>query len=207
MWGKSFPHIRALLVDKHISKQKLSRLFPMPVRPLFTCIFSCFIPGTTFNSLKPQQPRFFPTSLQLRTMSIFSHLIRFEADDGKTYYGDLTKETPTRDIEGKNVEVLEGDVKSGFTKKGSRAKVSKLLCPLPTTNIILCVGLNYRKHAEESNVSHSVASSLDILTHVSSSHPLLSQPSLRSPVMPLLGLWTTSRFTKTARATSTTRVN
>lgn len=87
-------------------------------------------------------------------MAAFSHLIRFEAEDGKTYYGDLTKETPTREIEGKEVELLEGDIKSGFSKKGSKAKVSKLLCPLPTTNIILCVGLNYRKHAEECNVSH-----------------------------------------------------
>ncbi|KAF3053717.1 General transcription factor IIH subunit 2 [Didymella keratinophila] len=86
-------------------------------------------------------------------MAAFSHLIRFEADDGKTYYGDLTKETPTREIQGKEVEVLEGDIKSGFSKKGSKAKVSKLLCPLPTTNIILCVGLNYRQHAEECNLT------------------------------------------------------
>ena len=85
-------------------------------------------------------------------MAAFSHLIRFEANDGNTYYGDLEKETPTREIQGKEVEVLEGDVKSGFSKKGSKAKVSKLLCPLPTTNIILCVGLNYRQHAEECNV-------------------------------------------------------
>ena len=95
-------------------------------------------------------------------MAPFSHLIRFEADDGKTYYGDLTKETPTREIEGKDVEVLEGDVKSGFTKKGSKAKVSKLLCPLPTTNIILCVGLNYRKHAEECKVSRNPLPSFSI---------------------------------------------
>lgn len=86
-------------------------------------------------------------------MAAFSHLIRFEADDGKTYYGDLAKETPTREIQGKEVDVLEGDVKNGFGKTGSKATVSKLLCPLPTTNIILCVGLNYRQHAEESNVS------------------------------------------------------
>jgi transcription initiation factor TFIIH subunit 2 len=86
-------------------------------------------------------------------MSSFSHLIRFQADDGKTYYGDLTKETPTREIEGSQVEVLEGDVISGFKKSGGKAKVEKLLCPLPTTNIVLCVGLNYRQHAEECNVS------------------------------------------------------
>ena len=85
-------------------------------------------------------------------MAAFSHLIRFEADDGNIYYGDLKKETPTREIEGNEVELLEGDIKSGFNKKGSTAKISRLLCPLPTTNIILCVGLNYRKHAEECNV-------------------------------------------------------
>ena len=28
----------------------------------------------------------------------------------------------------------------------------KLLCPLPSTPIIICVGLNYRKHAEEASV-------------------------------------------------------
>lgn len=86
-------------------------------------------------------------------MAAFSRLIRFEAEDGKTYYGDLAKETPTREIQGAEVDVLEGDVKKGFSKMGSKAKVSKLLCPLPTTNIILCVGLNYRQHAEECNVS------------------------------------------------------
>ena len=112
-------------------------------------------------------------------MAAFSHLIRFEAADGKTYYGDLKKETPTREIEGKEVELLEGDVKSGFSKKGSTAKISKLLCPLPTTNIILCVGLNYRKHAEECNVSlnSSPATSFDLLTDNSSLQSPLTQQS------------------------------
>lgn len=86
-------------------------------------------------------------------MAAFERLIRFQSDDGKTVYGNLDKETPTREIEGSTVEVIEGDVRSGFKKTGGKAKVSKLLSPLPTTNIILCVGLNYRQHAEECNVS------------------------------------------------------
>ena len=129
----------------------------MFVRPLTACPRSrilCISPRTGFRSFKLQQA--FSTSSNLRAMAAFSHLIRFEADDGETYYGDLTKETPTREIQGKEVEVVEGDVKSGFSKKGSKAKVSKLLCPLPTTNIVLCVGLNYRQHAEECNVSLSL---------------------------------------------------
>jgi transcription initiation factor TFIIH subunit 2 len=87
--------------------------------------------------------------------SSFERLIRFESEDGKSLYGNLEKETPTREIEGSEVEVLEGDVKGGFKKSGSKAKVQKLLCPLKREelNIILCVGLNYRRHAEECNVS------------------------------------------------------
>ncbi|CAN9337753.1 unnamed protein product [Alternaria alternata] len=87
-----------------------------------------------------------------RAMSAFERLIRFEDKDGKTVYGNLEKEVPTKEIEGSSVEVLEGDVKSGFKKTGQKTTVGKLLCPLPTTNIILCVGLNYRRHAEECNL-------------------------------------------------------
>ncbi|KAL5118812.1 hypothetical protein ACEQ8H_003315 [Pleosporales sp. CAS-2024a] len=81
----------------------------------------------------------------------FERLIRFQTPDGGEKYGNLEKEVPTREIEGSEVEVLEGDIKSGFQKTGAKAKVSKLLSPLKREelNIILCVGLNYRQHAEE----------------------------------------------------------
>ncbi|PVI08634.1 hypothetical protein DM02DRAFT_549062 [Periconia macrospinosa] len=92
-------------------------------------------------------------SMRGRMAASFDRLIRFEADDGKVYYGDLGDEVPTREIEGRKVQVLDGDVKSGFKKSGGEVKVSKLLCPLPTTNIIMCVGLNYNQHAEECNLS------------------------------------------------------
>ncbi|KAF1831059.1 hypothetical protein BDW02DRAFT_591431 [Decorospora gaudefroyi] len=85
-------------------------------------------------------------------MAAFERLIRFQTDGGKTVYGNLTKETSTREIEGSSVDVLDGDVKSGFRTTGEKARVGKLLSPLPTTNIILCVGLNYRRHAEECNL-------------------------------------------------------
>lgn len=65
-------------------------------------------------------------------MAAFDRLIRFEGDDGKTYFGDLGKEVvPTREIAGKKVQVLEGDVKGGFKKTGVEATVSKVrLCML-----------------------------------------------------------------------------
>jgi transcription initiation factor TFIIH subunit 2 len=94
-------------------------------------------------------------------MAAFDRLIRFQTAVGSVKYGNLEKEVPTREIEGNEVEVLEGDVKSGFKKSGEKTKVSKLLSPInrEELNIILCVGLNYRRHAEECNVSSAVFSS------------------------------------------------
>ncbi|KAF2736865.1 hypothetical protein EJ04DRAFT_533409 [Polyplosphaeria fusca] len=85
-------------------------------------------------------------------MAGFERLIRFVGEDGKTHFGDLGKERPTREIEGSAVELLNGDIKSGFSKTGKEATVSKLLCPVENT-MVLCVGLNYRKHAEECNLA------------------------------------------------------
>lgn len=46
--------------------------------------------------------------------------------------------------------LLQGDLFGPLTDTGERANVAKLLAPLQPTNI-LCIGLNYRKHAEEGN--------------------------------------------------------
>jgi len=59
-------------------------------------------------------------------MAAFERLIRFEAEDGKTYYGDLGAEVSTREIPGRVVKVVTGDVESGFTKTDQEAKVSKV---------------------------------------------------------------------------------
>ncbi|KAI8943783.1 hypothetical protein NX059_001757 [Plenodomus lindquistii] len=86
---------------------------------------------------------------QSRTMATFDRLIRFKTTDGSIKYGDLGAETPTKEIAGKEVELLDGDIQSGFKKNGGKAKVGELLSPLETTNIFQCVGLNYKQHAEE----------------------------------------------------------
>jgi len=103
--------------------------------------------STSPSTFTPPSP-----STLVRTMATFDRLIRFQTAEGKVVYGNLAQETPTREIEGKEVEVLEGDVKSGFKASGGKARVGKLLCPLEETNIVLCVGLNYRRHAEECNL-------------------------------------------------------
>jgi hypothetical protein len=60
-------------------------------------------------------------------MATFDRLIRFEAENGKTYLGDLGKEeVPTREIEGRTVQVLEGNVEGGFKRTGGEASVSKV---------------------------------------------------------------------------------
>jgi len=82
----------------------------------------------------------------------FERLIRFEGEDGKIHYGNLTSEFPEEGINGKKVQTLTGDLKSGFSSSGQEATVKKLLCPLEATPIIPCIGLNYRQHAAEANL-------------------------------------------------------
>ncbi|OGM45379.1 hypothetical protein ABOM_005628 [Aspergillus bombycis] len=43
----------------------------------------------------------------------------------------------------------------GLQASGAEAKVTKVPCPLEFTSIILCIGLNYKKHAKEGNVEIS----------------------------------------------------
>lgn len=59
-------------------------------------------------------------------MAAFERLVRFETTDGSVKYGNLEKETPTREIEGSEVEVVEGDVQSGFRKGSGRVRIGKV---------------------------------------------------------------------------------
>jgi transcription initiation factor TFIIH subunit 2 len=56
----------------------------------------------------------------------FERLIRFKSKDGKTYHGNLPKETPSAEIVGSEVETLEGDIANGFKKTGQKAHVSEV---------------------------------------------------------------------------------
>ncbi|KAK5655503.1 hypothetical protein OQA88_5774 [Cercophora sp. LCS_1] len=81
----------------------------------------------------------------------FQRLVRFVNAEGVTSFGDLKSE-PTNDWTGVEVEVLEGDLDKGFQSTGRTDKIQKLLCPLPSVPLVVCIGLNYQKHATEANL-------------------------------------------------------
>jgi 2-keto-4-pentenoate hydratase/2-oxohepta-3-ene-1,7-dioic acid hydratase in catechol pathway len=69
-------------------------------------------------------------------------LIRYQDADRQVRYGALQPDGSAR--------VIEGDVFGRFEVTGQSATVSKLLAPVVPANI-LCIGLNYRRHAAEGN--------------------------------------------------------
>ncbi|KAL3468906.1 hypothetical protein BJX99DRAFT_268910 [Aspergillus californicus] len=78
----------------------------------------------------------------------FKKLVRFE-HNGTISYGDLLAE----DGGTFTVRKLQGNVCAGFTPGDEDpVQVSQLLCPLESTPIIICIGLNYKKHAAEANL-------------------------------------------------------
>jgi 2-keto-4-pentenoate hydratase/2-oxohepta-3-ene-1,7-dioic acid hydratase in catechol pathway len=67
-------------------------------------------------------------------------LIRFENPDGNLRYGALQPDGSALEI--------EGDIFGQFSVTSRKATVKKILAPLAPTNL-LCIGLNYRRHAAE----------------------------------------------------------
>jgi hypothetical protein len=55
----------------------------------------------------------------------FQRLVRFVNAQGTAAFGDL-KSDPTGDLTGAEVEVLEGDIESGFRATGKTDKVGKV---------------------------------------------------------------------------------
>lgn len=69
-------------------------------------------------------------------------LIRYEGSEGEIDYGSLQPDGSALEI--------EGDIFNQLKVTTRRADVRKLLAPIAPTNI-LCIGLNYRQHATETN--------------------------------------------------------
>jgi transcription initiation factor TFIIH subunit 2 len=56
----------------------------------------------------------------------FERLIRFEDKKGEVVYGNLMKETPTKEIEGSVVEIINGSIEKGFSKATQKTTVKKV---------------------------------------------------------------------------------
>lgn len=68
-------------------------------------------------------------------------IVRYLDKNGQTHFG--------RQREDNSVERLEGDIYNNPAPTGETAEVAKLLAPIIPV-AILCIGLNYRRHAAES---------------------------------------------------------
>jgi hypothetical protein len=110
----------------------------------------------------------------------FRRFIRFLDDDNIVRYGDLEREMAAADIIGQRVSLLEGHPLSGFTEAGVSKTVMtvsqdtfsttflefsfsftdtnlQLLSPLEYVPIFQCVGINYHRHAQETNVRNQLS--------------------------------------------------
>lgn len=70
-------------------------------------------------------------------------IIRYQDPQGAVQYGAQLADGPAF--------CITGDIFGAFEVTNERAQVSKLLAPVSPTSIV-CIGLNYRRHAAESNL-------------------------------------------------------
>jgi 2-keto-4-pentenoate hydratase/2-oxohepta-3-ene-1,7-dioic acid hydratase in catechol pathway len=68
------------------------------------------------------------------------YIVRYLDSHGQTHYG--------KQLSDDSILRIEGDIFQDFEETSSRADVRKLLAPVAPTGL-WCIGLNYRKHAEE----------------------------------------------------------
>ncbi|MFM8804989.1 MAG: fumarylacetoacetate hydrolase family protein, partial [Planctomycetia bacterium] len=93
---------------------------------------------------------------------------------GREHYGRLHDDGRTT--------LLEGDLFAGLRDTGTPVTVEKLLAPLVPRDI-LCVGLNYRQHAAESNAeppAHPVLFMKNSGTLQNPADPIVLPRTLRS---------------------------
>ncbi|KAF3065027.1 Fumarylacetoacetate hydrolase domain-containing protein 2 [Daldinia childiae] len=81
----------------------------------------------------------------------FTNLIRFLDESSVKHYGDVINSS-LDSIVGSVVQLLEGDLFS-LRRTDKTAVVHKLLSPVPSTPLFVCIGLNYADHAKEANLA------------------------------------------------------
>ncbi|KAL7922608.1 hypothetical protein ACQKWADRAFT_291918 [Trichoderma austrokoningii] len=85
----------------------------------------------------------------------FTRLIRFLAKDGRTYYGDAILPKGVSDVaKAQRAHIIEGDIFGKYNVTDEEVGVRLLLSPLAQSQVktVRCLGLNYAKHAKESNM-------------------------------------------------------
>jgi len=88
-------------------------------------------------------------------MASFSRLVRFLAKDGRTYYGDAILPHGVTDIaKAKQAKIIQGMIFGKHDVTEEVADIRLLLAPLALEDVktVRCLGLNYEKHAIESNL-------------------------------------------------------
>ncbi|KOS22017.1 Fumarylacetoacetate hydrolase domain-containing protein 2A [Escovopsis weberi] len=81
-------------------------------------------------------------------------LIRFLARDGRTYFGDAILPQGTTDVaKAQRARVIEGNIFGAYQVTNQEREIRRLLCPLEINQVgtVRCLGLNYAKHARESD--------------------------------------------------------
>ncbi|KAB8209110.1 fumarylacetoacetate hydrolase family protein [Aspergillus parasiticus] len=80
-------------------------------------------------------------------MAAFQNLVRFAVGD-QAYYGELIEA-----VDGKyKVQRFDGTPFNGLVKTNEQYEVDTLLSPIENTPIVICIGLNYKAHAQESKL-------------------------------------------------------
>jgi len=87
--------------------------------------------------------------MSARTTQKWSRLVRFQNDKGQVVLGDAIL---SKDGKIDSAKVIEGDIFNEAVVTDRIVTIKKLLAPIvPTT--ILCIGLNYKIHAQESGMA------------------------------------------------------
>ena len=73
-------------------------------------------------------------------------LVRFVDPSGAVRWGNATNSTPT------TADLLDASPFAGGRPTGNVVPIAKILAPVDAPNV-LCIGLNYRRHAEESGMA------------------------------------------------------
>ncbi|KAJ5454774.1 fumarylacetoacetate hydrolase family protein [Penicillium daleae] len=80
-------------------------------------------------------------------MAAFKRLVRFTTG-AQTHYGDLVSAAENK----YTIRRLEGSPFTSLKATEEIVNVEKLECPIESTPIVVCIGLNYRQHAQEASL-------------------------------------------------------